>query len=115
MDEVYSVGVGIPGHYMAGNDRIVRSSTERVGSLHLDPVIGELGVDRVIIETDAHVSARRDIAALLPESAEHSVVLYLLVTEEGVGSSIVFHNRVHYCAGRHAGEIHMLPVRMKQS
>lgn len=111
MGNIHSVGVGIPGHYMAGDDRIVRSSTERVGTVHLEPLLQGLGVERAVIEMDAHVSARRDIATLLPEKGAHSVVLHLLVTEEGVGSSIVIRNQVHYGAGRHAGEIHMLPVR----
>ncbi len=115
MQDIDSVGVGIPGHYRASDDRIVRSSSERVGSLHLERLLRPLGADRVIIETDAHVSARRDIATLLPDNGERSAVLYILVSEEGVGSSIVMRNQVHYGAGRHAGEIHMLPVRAKQT
>ncbi len=109
---LHSVAISIPGHYRPTDDCIVRSSTERIGSLKLAEMLDEFSRTRIVIESDAHVASRRDIATMIPGLDGAAVALYLLVTEEGVGSSIVIGNRVHYGAGGHAGEVHVLPVRI---
>ena len=63
---------------------------------------------------------RRDNAAAFVEIAEErksgendGTTLYIVVTADGVGASIIVDGAIHYGATGHTGEIHMIPVTVE--
>jgi predicted NBD/HSP70 family sugar kinase len=105
-----SIGVTIPGHYRSDSDQIVKASRTRVAKLRIRKVIDALFDGPVLIESDVNAAAYvvRDTEDA-PEDSGGTTV-FVTVTADGVGATILLGNEIHYGAAGHAGEVHMLPV-----
>lgn len=108
--ELVSIGVSVPGHYRVSTDTIVQPSRERVADLRLQGVIGERYDGEVVIESDVNAAAFVEITAEDGLTFRDGTNLFVAVTADGVGASIILNGAVHYGATGHAGEIHMIPV-----
>lgn len=110
IERLHSIGVSIPGHYRVSDDVVVQPSTPRIGELAIAHSVGRRFSGELLVESDVNAAALFDLERVLSPAGIRGTLLYLAVTPDGVGSSLLLNGTIHYGATGHAGEVHMLPV-----
>ncbi|GEM_PF-3571510 len=114
-ERLVSIGVSVPGHYKEATDTIVKPSRDRIADLNIRRAVAKHFDGTVIVESDVNAAAIVDLQSRDSAPSRSGTTLYVGVTADGIGSTIVIDGTIHYGATGHAGEIHMIPVRDGES
>lgn len=107
-----SIGVTVPGHYRGNQDRIVTAARERISELKIREIAHRTFDGPVHVESDVNAAALFEVGSLESEPPETETTIYLTVTADGVGATLLIDRSIHYGAAGHAGEVHMLPIQL---
>ncbi len=107
-----SLGVIVPGHYRESSDTIVKPSRPRVAELHIRESLRGRFEGEVLVESDVNAAAFVGISTDGDTATKRETTLFIVVTADGIGASIILDGSIYYGAAGHAGEIHMVPVNV---
>ena len=108
-NQVFGIGVSVPGIYKADKDLVISSTTHYLGNIKLKTELNKIfNYAPVYIDNDANLSVYYEWSRMLDRDYDNLIYVYVV---EGIGSGIIVNNNLYTGSHGNAGEIGHMKVK----